>query len=70
MTIFKRREPKPKLDHSALKLDKIIQKQFSNCLAKELGPVEPTATTEQLEHNLKKAITSVMKLRDTANEAQ
>ena len=59
--IFKRRNPEPKLDNSALKRDEEVRKQFSKCVAEELGVVDPNADAEQLQQQLQAAITSAAK---------
>ena len=59
--IFKRCSKKPRLDHSALKRDENIRRQFSDRMAEELGEVDPSATAEELEQRVQAAIQSAAK---------
>lgn len=59
--VFKRRSLEPKLDHSALKRDEEVRKQFSKRVAEVLGVVDPNADAEKLEQQLPAAVTSAAK---------
>ena len=44
-----------------MKRDEEVRKQFSKCVAEELGVVDPNADAAQLEQQLQVAITSAAK---------